>query len=71
MASINKVSSSNLLSSLSNSAHVVSGLASGMDTEGMIESLVQSYQAKINSIAQNVIKTEWKQDAYRSIIAKM
>ena len=71
MVSINKVSSSNLLSSLSNSAHVVSGLASGLDTEGMIESLVQSYQTKINSIAQKVTKTEWKQDAYRSIIAKM
>ena len=71
MASINKVSSSNLLSSLSNSAHVVSGLASGLDTEGMIESLVQSYQTKINSISQKITKTEWKQDAYRSIIAKM
>ena len=71
MASINGVSSSNSLSSLMNSANMVSGLASGMDTEGMIESLVQSYQTKIQSLSQKVAKTEWKQDAYRSIISKM
>ena len=71
MASISGVSGSNTMSSLMNSANMVSGLASGMDTEGMIESLVQSYQTKIQSLSQKVAKTEWKQDAYRSIISKM
>ena len=42
MASIGGVSSSNTVSSLMNSANMISGLASGLDTEGMIENLVKS-----------------------------
>lgn len=71
MASLSGVSSSNTLSSLMNSANMISGLASGLDTEGMIESLVKSYQTKINQFNQKITKLEWKQDAYRSIISKM
>ena len=71
MASISGATRSNMTSSLYNSANVISGLASGLDTEGMIESLVKSYQTKINQLNQKVTKTEWKQDAYRSIIQKM
>ncbi|MCI9155819.1 MAG: flagellar filament capping protein FliD [Lawsonibacter sp.] len=71
MASLNGVSSSNTTSSLYNSANIVSGLASGLDTEGMIENLVKSYQTKIDTLNQKVTKTEWKQDAYRSIISKL
>ena len=71
MASLSGVSSSNTLSSLMNSANMISGLASGLDTESMIESLVQSYQTKINTLNQQVTKTEWKQDAYRSIISNL
>lgn len=71
MASINSVGSSNLTSSLYNSANVISGLASGLDTEGMIEGLVQSYQKKIQTLSNKVTKTEWKQEAYRNIISKM
>lgn len=71
MASISGASRSNTTSSLYNSANVISGLASGLDTEGMIENLVKGYQAKINTLNQKVTKTEWKQDAYRSIIQKM
>ena len=71
MASINSVSGSNTISSLYNSANTISGLASGMDTEGMIESLVQSYQTKITSLNQKATKVEWQQEAYRSIISKM
>ena len=37
----------------------------------MIENLVKGYQTKINTLNQKVTKTEWKQDAYRSIIQKM
>ena len=70
MASLSGVSSSNTMSSLMNSANMISGLASGLDTEGMIENLVKSYQAKISQLNQKVTKTEWKQDAYRSIIQK-
>ena len=71
MASISGATSGNTVSSLYNSANVISGLASGLDTEGMIENLVKSYQTKINSLSQQATKTEWKQEAYRSIISKM
>ncbi|MBD5162077.1 MAG: flagellar filament capping protein FliD [Oscillibacter sp.] len=71
MASINGVSGSSTTSSIYNSVNRISGLASGLDTEGMIESLVKSYQTKINQLNQKVTKTEWKQDAYRSIISKL
>ena len=71
MASISSISGNNMTSSLYNSANIVSGLASGLDTEGMIESLVKSYQNKIQTLANKATKIEWKQEAYRSIISKM
>lgn len=71
MASINGVSSNNTTSSLYNSANVISGLASGMDTEGMIENLVKSYQNKIQTLNNKATKIQWKQDSYRSIINKL
>lgn len=71
MASLSGVSSNNTVSSLMNSANMISGLASGLDTESMIENLVKGYQTKISQLNQKVTKTEWKQDAYRSIIQKL
>jgi flagellar hook-associated protein 2 len=71
MASINGVSSGNRTSSLFNSSKTISGLASGLDTEGMIEGLVQGYQSKITSLSHKATKIQWKQDSYRSIISKM
>ena len=71
MASVGGVSGSNTTSSLYNSANVISGLASGLDTESMIEGLVQSYQTKIQTLTNQATKLEWKQEAYRSIISKM
>ena len=71
MASIGGVRGNNMTSSLYNSANVISGLASGLDTEGMIEGLVQSYQTKIQNLSNKATKIEWKQEAYRSIINKM
>ena len=71
MASIGSISGSSGTSSLYNSANIISGLASGMDTEGMIEGLVQSYQNKIQTLNNKATKIQWKQESYRSIIAKM
>nr|WP_326165535.1 flagellar filament capping protein FliD [uncultured Oscillibacter sp.] len=68
MASISGISSS---SSLYGNRNVISGLASGMDTESMIENAVSGYKAKIAALQQKRTKTEWKQDAYRSIVNKM
>ena len=70
MASISSVSGSSGTSSLYNSANIISGLASGLDTEGMIESLVKSYQNKIQTLNNKATKLGWKQDAYQNIIAK-
>lgn len=51
--------------------NVITGLASGMDTESMIENAISAYKNKIASLTQKRTKTEWKQDAYRSMISKM
>ena len=71
MASIGGVSGSSGTSSLYNSANIISGLASGMDTEGMIESLVKTYQNKIQTLNNKATKIQWKQESYRNIISKM
>ena len=71
MASVSRAGGSSYTSSLYNSANIISGLASGMDTEGMIESLVQSYQTKLQNLSNKSTKIGWKQEAYRSIINKM
>lgn len=51
--------------------NVITGLASGMDTERMIENAISAYKNKISALSQKRTKTEWKQDAYRSMISKM
>ncbi len=51
--------------------NVITGLASGMDTESMIENAISAYKNKIAALTQKRTKTEWKQEAYRSIINKM
>ena len=51
--------------------NVISGLASGMDTESMIENAVSAYKNKITALNKNRVKTEWKQSAYQSMISKM
>ena len=68
MASVSSVSSS---SSIYGTRNVITGLASGMDTESMIENAISAYKTKISALQQKRTKTEWKQDSYRSIINKM
>ena len=51
--------------------NVITGLASGMDTESMIENAISAYKNKISALTQKRTKTEWKQEAYRSMIDKM
>lgn len=51
--------------------NVITGLASGMDTESMIENAISAYKNKISALSQKRTKTEWKQEAYRSMIDKM
>ena len=51
--------------------NVLTGLASGLDTESMIENAISAYKNKITSLTQQRTKTEWKQESYRSMIDKM
>lgn len=66
MASVSGVSSSNA-SSIYGSRNVLSGLATGLDTETMIENAVSGYKTKINGYLQKQTKLSWKQEAMRNI----
>lgn len=69
MANVNAMtSSSSSTSSLYGNRNVLSGLASGMDTEAMIENSVSGYQAKITELQQKQTKIQWKQDSVRSML---
>lgn len=70
MASVSGVSSSNV-SSLYGNRNVLSGLASGMDTESMIENSVSGIRMKITGLQQKQTKLQWKQEAYQSITDKL
>lgn len=71
MASITSLSNSATASSIYGSRNVLSGLASGMDTESMIENAVSGIKMKITSLQQKRTKVEWQQEGYRSIIDKL
>lgn len=47
--------------------NIISGLASGMDTESMIENMVMGIKNKIDTQKQNQQILLWQQEAYRSI----
>ncbi|MBR0280599.1 MAG: flagellar filament capping protein FliD [Oscillibacter sp.] len=73
MANVNSLttSGSSAASSLYGTRNVLSGLASGMDTEAMIENSVSGFKTKITQLQQQQTKYQWKQDAYRGITDKM
>ena len=72
MASVTSLmNSTSSTSSLYGNRNVISGLASGMDTESMIENSVSGYKSKISSLQQKMTQMQWKQDAYRSLITQM
>lgn len=73
MASISSLMSSGSSSSIygSRNSNIISGLASGMDTESMIEGMVQGYQQKITQLGQDRTMLQWQQSAYQSISDKL
>ena len=73
MASISSLMSSGSSSSIygSRNSNIISGLASGMDTEAMIEDMVQGYQQKITQLGQDRTMLQWQQSAYQSISDKL
>lgn len=73
MASISSLMSSGSSSSIYGirNSNIISGLASGMDTEAMIEGMVQGYQQKITQLGQDRTRLQWQQSAYQSISDKL
>lgn len=72
MSSVSGVSSSSYSSSsIYGNRNVLTGLASGLDTETMIENSIQGYTTKIQNLIAQQTKLTWKQDAFRSITDKM
>lgn len=73
MANINGVGSSSYSSSIygARGANILSGLASGLDTESMIENSVKGYKLKIQNLMNQQTKLGWKQDAYRGVADKL
>lgn len=73
MASVNSLSSSSSSSSIygNRTYNIISGLASGLDTEELISGVVQSYQQKIQSLQSKNTKLQWQQEAYQSISDKL
>ena len=73
MASISSLMSSGSSSSIYGirNSNIISGLASGMDTEAMIEGMVQGYQQKITQLGQYRTMLQWQQSAYQSISDKL
>ena len=63
-SSINTVSSSG-------NKNYISGLASGMDTESIVQSLLSGTQSKIDKQSGLKQQLEWKQDTYRDLITKI
>lgn len=73
MASITSLSSSSSSSSIygNRTYNIISGLASGLDTEQLISGVVQSYQQKIQSLQQKNTKLQWQQESIQSISDKL
>lgn len=65
------VSSSSSFSTSAATNYGMSGLVSGLDTEGMVEQLLSGTQSKIDK--QNAEKQQvmWKQEMYRDLIAEI
>ena len=71
MASITSLmTNTSSTSSIYGNRNILTGLASGMDTESMIENAVSGIKTKITTLLQKRTKIEWQQEAFRSIIDK-
>lgn len=68
MASIYPSSTSSTSNTSSANLLRISGMASGIDTDAVVKSMVSNYQLKIDKANQDKQTLEWKQEAYRDII---
>lgn len=49
----------------------MSGMMSGMDTESIIQQLVEAKSVKVNKVKKAQIKVNWKQDAWKDLNTKL
>lgn len=56
---------------LSTSMSRLSGLASGLDTDSIVEQLMRAERIPLNRLYQKKQLAEWKQESYRDIISKL
>ena len=73
MASISSLMGSSSSGSIygSRNSNIISGLASGLDTESMIEGMLEGYKQKITGLQQDRQSLLWQQQAYQSISDKL
>ncbi|HHX56971.1 MAG TPA: flagellar filament capping protein FliD [Clostridiales bacterium] len=64
-------SSSNTYSTAAYSNSGTSGIISGLDTEGMVKSMLQPIQTKIDKQTALQQQLTWKQEIYRDVITKV
>ena len=69
MASITGMTAGSLYAAASGKR--MGGLASGLNTDELVESMTAGTRAKIAKAEQNKTKARWKMDAYRSISSKL
>ena len=70
MSSVGSLSSSTS-SSIFNSSNRITGLASGLDTDALIESMTAATRSKIAKQKQDKQLLQWQMDDYRSISSKL
>ncbi len=49
----------------------IGGLASGFDTEQIVDQLMQVERLPLDRIYQQKIRTEWQRDQYRALMTKI
>ncbi|MGI6151292.1 MAG: flagellar filament capping protein FliD [Christensenellales bacterium] len=54
-----------------NNSNKIPGLASGLETDAIIQGLLKQYQAKVDKQSQKTTKLEWTAEAYREINAQI
>ena len=71
MSSIYGYYGSNITSASSSSSSStslgISGLVSGLDIDSTVEAMCSGTQSKITKVQQNLMKLEWKQEAYQDV----
>lgn len=71
ISNINGSYSSSAISGSTSTRKGISGLASGLNTDEIIEALTSGTQGKISKLQQNQQKLVWQTEAYRSITDKL